>query len=96
MFGRLSPPLERNRSITFSDGKDMKKSRNLQEISGLFYKTVSKKQKRRAVHHIYALYLWRFNLAGASRGVSPLRDSTLYQRSYSILDFILEAAHSTA
>ena len=34
MFGRLSPPIERNRSITFSDGKGMKKSRNLQEIAG--------------------------------------------------------------
>lgn len=66
-----------NRSMMFCDGKGMKKSRNLQEIPGLFYNTVSKKQKRRAVHHIYALYLWRFNLADASRGVSPLRDSTL-------------------
>ena len=45
MFGRLSPPLERNRSITFDRGKGMKKSHNLQEISGLFYKTVSKKAK---------------------------------------------------
>ena len=33
MFGRLSPPLERNRSITFDRGKGMKKSRNLQEIA---------------------------------------------------------------
>ena len=46
MFGRLSPPLERNRSITFDRGKGMKKSRNLQEIAGLFYKTVSKKAKK--------------------------------------------------
>ena len=46
MFGRLSPPLERTALYVFSDGKGMKKSRNLQEISGLFYKTVSKKAKK--------------------------------------------------